>query len=171
MTAGIVGLGAIRLKYPHYFIILLVPIYLFLAGELNDWLGKETRRSIGSVALYVGCGVIAFLGVLGFLWRIVDRSDNALEAVAQYAQANIPAGDVVLTEQPIGNLIRQPFCDIRWRAGPCAGVAKYIITYTSSDYSGPNDPLLKQMINSSTRLATFDGFKEKINVYRIGAPS
>lgn len=170
MTAGIVGLGAIHLKYPHYFIILLLPIYLFLAGEIKAWLGKKTRRGIGSVGLYVGCGFIALLGVLGFFWRIVDLSDNALEATAQYAEANIPVGDVVLTEQPIGNLIRQPFCDIRWRAGPCAGVAKYIITYTSSNYSGPNDPLLKQMINSSTRIATIDGFKEQINVYRIGVP-
>jgi 4-amino-4-deoxy-L-arabinose transferase-like glycosyltransferase len=166
MTAGIIGLCAIRLKYPHYFVILLVPMYLFLAGEFKNWFGKDSKRSIKSVAIYTGCGAIAVLGVLGFFWRIVDQSDNALQAVAQYAQANIPASDVVLTEQPIGNLIHQPFCDIRWRAGPCGKVAKYIISYTSSDYSGPNDPLLKQMIAASTRLTTITGFKEKIIIYK-----
>ena len=113
---------------------------------------------------------LILLTLVGFYARIIAWNDNALQATGQYAAEHIPANAVVLTEQTIGNLIQQPFCDIRAHIAWCGDDARYIITYTSANYHGPKSARLQNLIRGSTEVWHDAGFKETITVYAVNRP-
>jgi len=167
VSGGIIAFGAVSLKFPSYFEVILIAMYFYLATELTKVFRESptyTRRRV----LAAGMAIIAVLSLLGFQWRILGHHDNALKEVSAYAATSIPSDAVVLTEQPVGNMIKQPFCDIRAHAKRCGnGVAKWVITYKSRNYPGANDPNVRAILANSTEVASYKGFKEELTVYRV----
>jgi hypothetical protein len=145
--------------------MLLIPMYAYVGAVLHDVVAR--RPPMPRRPLLLGAGVLAvLLAVNGvtFWERIAGRNDNALAAVAAYASAHLPPRAVILTEETIGTIIKQPYCKM-FRVQTCP--ASYIITYTSHTQQPPDIPLLHRLIAEGTKLAVFQGFKEQITVYRV----
>jgi hypothetical protein len=75
---------------------------------------------------------------------------------------------VVVTEEEIGDEIRQPWCAVA-RAGVCAGTAAYAIAYSSylQPAAPPSDAAFQAIMTGAVRVAAFSGFKETITVWRL----
>ena len=168
-VGGIVVFGVAQLKFPQYFMLVLFPAYSYLVTEAALALRRSQpykARPLQTVIYPLAAVAVLTLGALGTWWRIVDHHDNALKALAQYASTTIPHNDVVVTEEPIGVMIPQPYCKM-WRAASCAGVAKYVMTYESHTEHIPNIPGLQLLLQHSTRVKVIVGFKEKLTVWRV----
>ena len=70
----------------------------------------------------------AVAGLGSFVLTVPAFSVNSLAEVQQYAATRIPADNIVVTEQSIGDLIQQRWCTVE-DAGNCLHVAKYAITW------------------------------------------
>ncbi len=162
-AAAIVFFAAIQLHFSNYFVMILIPLYAYISAEL---VGLLRRRPPWRPAAYATLAAVLVANLATFMQRIAERHDNALVAVSRYASAQIPSGALVVTEEYVANMIPQPYCP-SWRASACAARADYVITYTSRTERPPPVPALYRLIASSTPLATFTGFKERIVVYRI----
>jgi hypothetical protein len=164
-AAGVVVFGASALRYDQYFELVLVPLYCLLWTEVCRYVRAHPRTAPAAVA--VGLIVLA-AGLSAFYLRVLDRDDNALYQVQQYAQAHIPRDAVVVTEEEIGDEITQPWCAVA-RAGICGGTAAYAITYSSylQPAVPPSDAAFQAIMTGAVRQATFRGFKETIIVWRL----
>ncbi len=167
-TAAVIGFGAIKLRYPSYFELVLVPLYVYLAAEVTGWLRGTTarRRLVPMVAVVL----IGALNLGGFWWRIVDHKDNAIGVAATLAQEYVPTQDVVLTEVTIGNEISQPWCDIQWQTTQCAGKVRWIMTYTSDTNSLSSlDAPTQALLARSTKVETAVGFEGQVTLWRVSS--
>jgi 4-amino-4-deoxy-L-arabinose transferase-like glycosyltransferase len=95
-TGAILFLGAIQLKFPHYYQMMLIPMYAYVGAALHDYVAR--RPPMPRPQMLLGAGALAILlaanGVT-FWDRIAGRNDNALAAVAAYASAHLPPRAVV----------------------------------------------------------------------------
>ncbi|MGA2910598.1 MAG: glycosyltransferase family 39 protein [Candidatus Microgenomates bacterium] len=155
---------ASQLKAPHYMILWLVPLFLFLAGEVASWL--KGRRLMNTWIL-----VILFLAASIFTWNIrfmVDYGDSLRDSAA-YINANIPANAQVSTESYLGEMINQPFSNIE-TSYPVGHMESddYLAIYTSSTASIDQLPTVVQKWQQyCLPLATFKGFKDQVMVCKI----
>jgi len=120
---------------------------------------------IGLAALLL---VVVSLDLVSFDQRIVTRSDNTFLSVQAYAAVHIPAHDQVLTEQPIGTMIRQPYCQLT-NISNCSR-PKWIILFLSLTEQPPASAQLHRLLAASKLRETYIGFKETIYVYQIALP-
>jgi 4-amino-4-deoxy-L-arabinose transferase-like glycosyltransferase len=163
-AAAIVVFGASELRYQQYFALLLVPLYCFLWTELSYYVISRPRLYPAALAV---AAVVVLVGLGSFYLRVLSRDDNVLGQVKQYAAAHIPADDVVVAPEQIGDDIQQPWCSV-YRAAVCRYSATYVITYiTFLQGNPPDDPVLYELIRDSVRLVTFRGFKETVTVWRV----
>jgi Dolichyl-phosphate-mannose-protein mannosyltransferase len=162
MAAGVVVFGASSLRFPQYFALLLVPMYCFWWTEFWRW-----RR-----ALRVKLGVIllaALAGLTSFWLRVPTQPGNPFLEVSQYAAQHIPQGDVVVTEETIGDLIPQPYCRVELPANCEHGVATYAITwvtYLQSSFVLGGQPF-DEMMHGAVPLKSFTGFSGTATVWRL----
>lgn len=162
--AAIICLGASNLKLPHYFVLILVPLYAYASVEVITLLCTGRRETVRLVC--AGISLIALMNVLAFQWRIVGQTDNALMEVGRYASAELPADAIVITEESIGTVIQQQYCKL-WRTAECSDVATYIITYETYTQKLPDNPALDDLLRNSTAIKTIEGFKETLTVWHI----
>lgn len=176
IIAGIGVFIAIQIKFPNYFIYLMVPLLVYLGMRVRDvvttWLAADIRHPqwlrVGLIlvlALTVGCD-------LGATYlRVGVRDDNALLQVSNYARTHIPAEDKVVADEPVGVMIPQRYCKLE-SPSQCQD-AKWVITYTSITQKLPtraSDPQLYVLLDGSITVAEFRGFKETITVYQVLVP-
>jgi hypothetical protein len=107
------------------------------------------------------------LGSMAQVQQPEGRSQRAQpRAVHGLAAAGRQLPDRQLRHDP------QPWCAVT-RAGICGSTAAYAITYAS--YLQPtvpaDDPAFRAMMTHATRMATFQGFKETITIWRLRAPT
>lgn len=170
--AAIGFFAALQLRFPHYFMLALVPLLCYLAAEVRQAV-IASRGSGRSVAvrrfLLVSIIVIAVCNAGAFVARFVAPvNDAALKSVAQYAASELPADAIVIADESVGVLIPQPYCNM-WRGNMCEG-AKYVITYESQTQKKPTENGMEELLASSKKLRVVDGFKEVITVYRLNTP-
>jgi hypothetical protein len=186
--AGLISFGSINLKFPHYFELMLIPLYAFVVADVAAMLRRRelsrrgeqmsqrrprrrrAHRDLLKLVVGVATVVVVVLGLGAFAWRIVGHHDNALKSVAEYAAADIPRTDVVITEEPIGTMIPQPYVKM-YHANEVAGLARYIITYQSITEQIPNYPAFMELLRHATPVKVFEGFKEKLTVWRVDQPA
>jgi hypothetical protein len=141
-----------------------IPLLLFLFSELATAMrGARNPRRVANF------GIAALVLVLAANFatydiRLASRTDNALAGVRDYAATRIPVDSLVLTEETVGAIVRQPYCKF-YRVGLCASRADYVITYTSRTQAPPDDPRLASLIAASKPVKVLKGFKETITVY------
>lgn len=164
--AALIFFGAIHLHFSNYFLMILIPLYVYVSVEIVDFVRQ--RRSLVPAA-YAVLAVVLAANMATFVQRIADRNDNALVAVSRFAAAHIPRHALVVTEEWVANMIHQPYCHT-WRAAYCESRTSYVITYTSRTERPPPVPALRRLIKRSDRLAMFTGFKERITVYHVVRP-
>lgn len=166
VLASIISFGLIGLKFPTYFQLLLVPMYVYLVIEAGKkFADKDTKQRVHILLTGALAGLVV-LSLLGFQWRIINHSDNAMKNAEQYITLNIPRTDIVLTEEPVGIMIPQRYCNL-YRAGACRTVANYIVTYSTRQHPVPTNPALQQLLARSKEVRIFTGFKETLTIWRI----
>jgi 4-amino-4-deoxy-L-arabinose transferase-like glycosyltransferase len=173
VVATFVFFGALQLRLPHYFMLVLVPCFCYLAAEVGQFYNRATRRDRASktarVALVlVGLIVLASNGNAFGQRFVMQEHDDALAATAAWTSANLPLDAKVITEESVGSTIVQPYCKM-WRGANCLD-AKYIITYTTHTQQVPNNEGLQRLIASATQIHEITGFKEDITIYRLPKP-
>jgi hypothetical protein len=160
-AAAALTFAASGLKMAHYFMMIEVPLFMFLFSELAA-LPRRTRR-VTTFAL-VALVVVLAANFVAYDLRIATRDDNALAQVRDYTARNLPPDALILTEETVGAIVPQPYCKFH-RVGLCASRADYVIVYTSLTQAPPDDPRLARLIAASRPLRSFQGFKETITVY------
>ena len=160
-VTGIVVFGLSSLKFPQYFALILIPAYCFVWTEVARWNWRSAWK--GAV---VGAAVVAALG--SFALTVPAFSVNTLAEVQQYAATQIPASDIVVTEQSIGDLIQQRWCTVEV-ATPCLHAATYAITwrtYLQSSFTEGNKAFHELMVGA-VPVKTFSGAVGTATVWKL----
>ena len=164
LVAGLIFFAALQIRFPQYFMMVLIPLYGYVAIETLRWLpGRDGAAA--SAAVVVLAVILAADGIT-YWQRIASRSDNALKAVAAFANSRIPASDVVIAEQPVGVLIRQPYCET-WEVDRCERRAQWLIDYRTELFEPRQVDVVDRLARAGRKVATFRGFKETISVYDL----
>jgi 4-amino-4-deoxy-L-arabinose transferase-like glycosyltransferase len=163
LVTGVVVFGSSSLKFPQYFVLILVPAYCYLWTELAGW---DWRLAAKRAA--VGVAVVAGIG--SFLLTVPAFSVNSLAEVQSYAAHQIPGQAIVVTEQSIGDLIQQHWCTVE-KAGACVGHAAYAITwqtYLQSSFD-QGDAAFYQLMKGAIRIRSFTGPVGTATVWKLRA--
>ncbi len=164
--------AAMQLRLPHYFALVVVPMYCYLAAEAKTFAEARQRHGQqfgGGQRMAMVALLLAFVGInlAASGVRLYGNGGNAIARTVAWTDAHLQPGTRVITEEPVGVAIHQPYCKI-WRATICAhDGAKIIITYTSWTQHLPDDPALRALLANSEPVFTTAGFKERITVWRI----
>jgi 4-amino-4-deoxy-L-arabinose transferase-like glycosyltransferase len=161
LVTGIVVFGLSSLKFPQYFALILIPAYCFFWTELVRWNWRSVWKR-----MVMATAVVAALG--SFALTVPAFSTNTLAQVQQYAATQIPASDVVVTEQSIGDLIQQRWCTVEV-ATACLGAATYAITwrtYLQSSFTEGNAAFHELMVGA-VPVKTFSGAVGTATVWKL----
>lgn len=165
-AAAIVSFAAMGLKMGHYFMLILIPLYLFTAAEVIPPAVRLVRRGrAGRYAVLAAAGLLVAVNLLTYERRFVAHSDNALAAVQRYTDTHLPPHALVLTEESVGTMIRQPYCKF-YRTVFCLTRTGYVIVYLSLTQAPPSDRRLSALVAASRPIARFEGWRELILVFR-----
>jgi 4-amino-4-deoxy-L-arabinose transferase-like glycosyltransferase len=165
LATGVVVFGSSSLKFPQYFVLILVPAYCYLWIELARW---DWRMAWKRAA--VGAAVVAGIG--SFLLTIPAFGVNSLAEVQSYAARSIPGNAIVVTEQSIGDLIQQPWCTVE-KADACVGHATYAITwqtYLQSSFD-QGDSAFYQLMKGAIQVKSFSGAVGTATVWKLRSSS
>ena len=160
-VTGVVVFGSSSLKFPQYFVLILLPAYCYLWTELASWQVGVRWRAYWSAAA-------AIVGLCSFLLTVPVFNVNSLEEVQAYAAGDIPANAIVITEQSIGDLIQQRWCMVE-EADACVGQATYAITwqtYLQSSFTEGNVSFDKA-IKGATAITSFSGAVGTATVWKL----
>jgi 4-amino-4-deoxy-L-arabinose transferase-like glycosyltransferase len=161
LVTGIVVFGLSSLKFPQYFALILIPAYCFVWTEVTRWNWRSAWKST-----VMGTAVVAALG--SFALTIPAFSVNTLAEVQRYAATRIPASDIVVTEQSIGDLIQQRWCTVEV-ATACLHAATYAITwrtYLQSSFTEGNKAFHELMVGA-VPIKTFSGAVGTATVWKL----
>jgi 4-amino-4-deoxy-L-arabinose transferase-like glycosyltransferase len=161
LVTGIVVFGLSSLKFPQYFALILIPAYCFVWTEVTRWNWRSAWKSA-----VMGTAVVAALG--SFALTIPAFSVNTLAEVQRYAATRIPASDIVVTEQSIGDLIQQRWCTVEV-ATACLHHATYAITwrtYLQSSFTEGNKAFHELMVGA-VPIKTFSGAVGTATVWKL----
>jgi 4-amino-4-deoxy-L-arabinose transferase-like glycosyltransferase len=161
MAAAVVIFGSSSLRYPQYFALVLVPMYAWFWTETRQW---QLRRRGRAVLLAVAC----LAGIASFFGRVVGYDDNVFADVQHYAATSMPPNVVVIADEAVGDLIKQPYCREQ-DAVPCAQVASYAITWDTflQTTAELGDPTFRELMIGAVRLRSWTGFNGTVTVWRI----
>jgi 4-amino-4-deoxy-L-arabinose transferase-like glycosyltransferase len=164
LVTGMVVFGVSSLKFPQYFVLILIPAYCFFWTELSRWNWPSAWKSTMMAAAVVA-------GIGSFLLTVPAFSVNALAEVQQYASTQIPANSIVVTEQSIGDLIQQHWCTVEVATAclndsPQATYAITWQTYLQSSFTEGDAAFHKLMIGAH-RLTSFSGAVGTATVWKL----
>jgi 4-amino-4-deoxy-L-arabinose transferase-like glycosyltransferase len=161
MAAALVIFGSSSLRYPQYFALVLVPMYAWFWTEARHWRLRPRSRVLLALVACVA-------GIASFSGRVVGYDDNVFADVQQYAATSLPPNVVVVADEAIGDLIKQPYCREQ-DATPCAQVASYVITWDTylQTTAELGDPTYRELMIGAVRLRSWTGFNGTVTVWRI----
>jgi 4-amino-4-deoxy-L-arabinose transferase-like glycosyltransferase len=156
-AAAFIVFAASALKFPQYFSLVLIPLYCFWWTEFTRWDRRKLLLAIPAAAV---AGVISF--------TLVGTGDNPFHQAQIYAATSIPRSALVVTEEPIGDDIGQPWCRIE-QADLCPYQPQYAITWNTYLQSSLKEggPLFQHMMAGATALRSFRGFSGTATVWRL----
>ena len=156
---GIVTLGLSNLRFPQYFALVLVPLYLLVWTEV--WNMRRPFR-------WWLAGAAAAAGLASFWLSTNAQSVNPLQKVQQYAAAHIPVRAEVVADEQVGDLLRQPYCREQ-QAGACLRHATYAITWNTylQKTAQLGDSAYKVEMKGARRLWSSGGFNGTATVWKL----
>jgi 4-amino-4-deoxy-L-arabinose transferase-like glycosyltransferase len=161
LVTGVVVFGLSSLKFPQYFVLILLPAYCYLWTELARWDLDQWWRRFWPIAA-------AVIGTMSFLLTVPVFNVNSLAEVQSYAAERIPASAIVVTEETIGDLINQRWCTVE-NAKPCLGHATYAITWQTYLQSSFNegDAAFDKLMKGATAVTSFSGSAGTATVWKL----
>lgn len=161
----------LKVRLPHYIFLVIVPAYCYLASEVRQYVEGASRQ--GSRRWVAVAALVAVIGASGFyatFQRMVVDDRNAFGDSIAWINQNVPADALVITEEPVGNNIRQPYCKMD-RAASCEKAASYIVVYTTTTFKPPDSPAITRMISEGSELVRFEDFKALVRVIKLKSAS
>ena len=165
---GVAFALSISLKSPHYMILWLIPLYIFVIQEGCQWaqshllwLQRETWITLIAV-------VLLLINVWSFQARFLHLSGDTLAEADSYINRMIPANTIIVTEDYIGTDIDASYVNSNLEQTPKAiyySHAKYLALYWSTTEAIPAS--LGNVSNYCLPMATFTGFKDHVEVCQI----
>jgi 4-amino-4-deoxy-L-arabinose transferase-like glycosyltransferase len=160
-VTGLVVFGTSSLKFPQYFVLILLPAYCYFWTELAHWDLQDWWQKFWPIAA-------AIIGICSFLLTVPVFNVNSLEEVQAYAATDIPANAIVVTEQSIGDLIQQRWCTVE-KADACVGHATYAITwqtYLQSSFD-QGDASFFKLMKGAVSITSFGGAVGTATVWKL----
>ena len=161
LVTGMVVFGLSSLKFPQYFALILLPAYCFLWTEVARWNWRSAWKRAAVAAATLA-------GLRSFLLTVPAFSVNSLAEVQQYAATKIPADNIVVTEQSIGDLIQQRWCTVE-EATKCLHSATFAITwrtYLQSSFKEGDTAFHKLMVGA-VPVKSFQGAVGTATVWKL----
>lgn len=161
-VAGLVTFGLSSIRYPQYFALILVPLYLLVWL----WLWQQPRRNLG----YALAAFAVLLGVVSYHFSTERQAVNPYAKVQQYVAARLPAHAVVLADEQVGDLLTQPYCREQ-DATPCKGHATYAVTWDTylQQTQKLGDAAFTAQFKGATKLYSSTGFSGTATVWKLRA--
>lgn len=163
--AALIFLGAIALRAPQYLVIVLVPLYAYTVACIGPLLYARSRVSALAVLAVLFC-----FNTATWYTRFIAYDDNALRETYTYMEKRVPQRARVLTEEPIGVGIAQPYYQLDKYATDADKLAslapEYVVLYESVTQKPPESEPLRRLVSESEQVFAAKGFKETITVYR-----
>jgi 4-amino-4-deoxy-L-arabinose transferase-like glycosyltransferase len=161
LVTGIVVFSFSSLKFPQYFVLILLPAYCFLWTEMARWNWRSAwKHTVMTVAVIAGLG--------SFMLTVPAFSANTLYQVQRYAATQIPVSSIVVTEQSIGDLIQQRWCTVEVSA-PCLHTATYAITwrtYLQSSFT-EGDAAFHELMAGAVPIKSFSGAVGTATIWKL----
>ena len=156
---GIVTLGLSNLRFPQYFTLVLVPLYLLVWTEV--WNMRRPFR-------WWLAGTATAAGLASFWLSTNAQLVNPLEKVQQYAAAHIPIKAEVVADEQVGDLLRQPYCREQ-QATACLRHATYAVTWNTylQKTAQLGDSAFKVEMKGAHRLWSSGGFNGTATVWKL----
>jgi 4-amino-4-deoxy-L-arabinose transferase-like glycosyltransferase len=161
LVTGVVVFGSSSLKFPQYFVLILLPAYCYFWTELATWDIRFRWRMFLPIAA-------AFIGICSFALTVPVFNVNSLAEAQVYAAKDIPASAIVVTEQSIGDLINQRWCTVE-KADACVGHATYAITwqtYLQSSFD-QGDTSFFTLMKGAIAVTSFGGAVGTATVWKL----
>lgn len=150
-------LAVLALKFPHYLIMVWVPMLCYFAALL-DRHGQPRRLLAGALA------ALLVLNLTGLSIRLFSKDDSALRDAASYLRARLSPEDTLIADEPVGALSMRSSCRGR-NIAECGRDWDWIVTYTSLTQVLPDSTEFREQLATATRCASFNGYKETVTVY------
>jgi 4-amino-4-deoxy-L-arabinose transferase-like glycosyltransferase len=161
LLTGVVVFGVSSLKFPQYFVLILLPAYCYFWTELAQWDLDPWWRAFWPIAA-------AVVGAMSFLLTIPAFNVNSLAEVQAYAADRIPAKAIVVTEETVGDLINQRWCTVE-NSTACLGHATYAVTWQTYLQSSFNegDAAFYKLMKGATAVKSFSGAAGTATVWKL----
>ncbi|HSE60772.1 MAG TPA: glycosyltransferase family 39 protein [Candidatus Saccharimonadales bacterium] len=168
--AAFMVFGGGKLWLPHYVFMIVLPAYCFLVSGLRRWQRDGIPGDKRAWVVGLVCVLLAGSGLFATYARMVKDPRNPVRDVVVWMDKNAELGSRVVTDEFIGQLIRQPYCKIT-HAQACeqrggGRAPDYLILYTTTTQQLPRSAALQRMIDNSTEVYRTQGFKETIIIKR-----
>jgi 4-amino-4-deoxy-L-arabinose transferase-like glycosyltransferase len=158
-AAGFAVFAPSALKFPQYFSLILIPLYCYWWTEMLRWKRPDMLKA-SAIAAAVALGVLSFF--------LVSTGDNPFLQAQRYATTSMPKGALVVTEEPIGDDITQPWCRVE-QVNLCPYRPQYAITwdtYLQTSF-GEGGAAFRRMMTGATALRSWSGFSGTATVWRL----
>ncbi len=164
-AAAVLVFGLSNLRFPQYFALVLLPLYLLWWTEVWSWDRSTTLKVILGAAA-VGAGLASFVS------SGRAQSANPMAEVQAYAEHHIPAGAVVMADEQVGDLLKQPYCREQ-QAAPCMYHATYAITWNTYLQSTQKlgDVAFHQIFSGARPVWSASGFSGTVTVWKLKPPA
>jgi 4-amino-4-deoxy-L-arabinose transferase-like glycosyltransferase len=164
-AAGIVTFGLSSLRFPQYFALILVPLYLLFWATVSERLSPALQ--------YAAVGVACAAGIVSWGLSTQGQQVNPFQRTEQYATAHLARNAVVVADEQIGDLIPQSYCREQQASAVCLRKASYVITWDTylQQTTQLGDKAFDTRVLGATRVWSVTGFSGTATVWKLAAPN
>jgi hypothetical protein len=164
-AAGVVTFGLSSVRFPQYFALVLVPLYLLFWTTISERLEPAMRYAAVSLA----CAA----GVFSWVLSADAHQINPFQRTEQYVAAHLAPSDVVVADEQIGDLIPQPYCREEQATASCLRKASYVITWDTylQQTQKLGDKAFEGRFQGATRVWSVTGFSGTATVWKLAEPT
>lgn len=164
MMGCLFALLALKLRFPHYFMMVFWPAGMYLAVE--TYLAYKRQQLFrGPIVFLVTAATV--LNLFGATARMQWDPDNAIAESVAWMNQNYRVGDVLVGDESIGNQIDFRYCTGLQGDSTCFKDADWVETYTSHTQKLTPRKSFVDLVYRSQRCASWRGFREQITVYAV----
>ena len=159
--AALLFFGAIRLRNPHYALMYLTPLGFYLGMKI----AAQWNKQVWLIAIYV----VVSLFTLGYRFTVPDQALNDARA---YISQEIPANQVIVTEESVACGVPQDYLSIRLRKNQHQEKLQqydvhYVALLESRSYSPDIGPEFQVLLDEGNVVANFADYKWNISIIKI----
>lgn len=169
--AGSIMIVASKLRFPHYFIVVLEPLLLYLIVEVAAWVKRQSgkRLLVGFVVLALVAEGSVVAGAIATSIRMTGDNRNALSEAATFIRTHARSQDLVIADDPLAAIFPQRWC-APVHAYMCDTKVNWVVVYTTAAQKLSDDPAYLEILPRTVPVAKYSSFKDNIVIRRVVVP-